>query len=220
MKGLMKRINRGLLLGAVVLVVFVIFAVTDTISFKKNKPQIESAVTEYLDALADLAEVSDNEGEFKKKTDKLISDYWCSENNSGTDYNSADIREIRLVFEDAAEKTDHSSGYITKYNVKPYSSSIKKAGPGYATVDFECDIVAEFRGDPCIITPYSVMPVSYFGFNEEIKDTYKLKRFSFTGEYMLTFRQKDGKWKVCQSQEWGRYNMNVSDVDESEGGEA
>lgn len=37
MKSFLKRANRGLILGAIVLVGFVVFVITDTIGFKKKQ---------------------------------------------------------------------------------------------------------------------------------------------------------------------------------------
>lgn len=37
MKKFLKRVNRGLLLGGIVLVGFVVFVITDTMSFKKKQ---------------------------------------------------------------------------------------------------------------------------------------------------------------------------------------
>ena len=87
MKSFLKRANRGLILGAIVLVGFVVFVITDTIGFKKNKPQIEAAVTAYTSALGECAVTSSSKDEFKKKADNLMSDYWCSDSNSGNSDN-------------------------------------------------------------------------------------------------------------------------------------
>lgn len=225
MKSFLKRANRGLILGAIVLVGFVVFVITDTIGFKKNKPQIEAAVTAYTSALGECAVTSSSKDEFKKKADNLMSDYWCSDSNSGNsdNYYEINISGYRNQLDTVAaedysgKKTENK---ITKWTANPFDFSITKSGPGYATVQFECEIVAEFTGNPYLLTPCEVMPVRDFSYYGDSHDnTNALTQFSMSATYVIKVKEIDGKWKVCSAQSWGWASPELTVLDQTEGGE-
>lgn len=222
MKNFLKRANRGLILGAIVLVGFVAFVIADTAAFKKNKPQIETAVTDYLDALSECAVTSPSKEEFQKKADKLMADYWCSGNSSGADsYYGLNISNFRNELKTVAEETysgKNENEKVTKWSAKPYNLSITKAGANYAKVSFSCDIVAEFQGDPYLVTPCEMWRISdYLYSGNELNDNPPSK-FSLEIDYEFNMKETDGKWKVCSAESWGWCEPTITVLDETEGG--
>lgn len=222
MKNFLKRANRGLILGAIVLVGFVVFVIADTAAFKKNKPQIEAAVTDYLDALSECAVTSPSREEFQKKADKLIADHWCSGNNGGSDdYYGLNISDFRSQLENTAEEIysgKNENERVTKWSAKPYSFSITKAGAGYAKVAFSCDIVAEFQGNPYLVTPCELWEISDYLYSEnELADSVPSK-FSMEIDYEFNMKETDGTWKVCSAESWGWCEPTITVLDETEGG--
>ncbi len=223
MKNFLKRANRGLILGAIVLVGFVAFVIADTTAFKKNKPQIETAVTDYLDALSECAVTSQSREEFQKKADRLLADYWCTGNNgSNSDYYFFNITNYRDELETAAKEIYSEKGKnekITKWNAKPSNFSITKAGTGYAKVAFTCNITAEFIGDPYLITPCEIWRISDFLYRESDSDEKVLSQFSLEIDYELNMKQTDGTWKVYSAESWGWCEPTITVLDETaEGG--
>lgn len=223
MKNFLKRANRGLILGAIVLVGFVAFVIADTAAFKKNKPQIETAVTDYLDALSECAVTSPSKEEFQKKTDKLMADYWCSgSSDSANDYYYWNITTYRDELETAAKEIYSEKGKndkVTKWNAKPYGFSITKAGAGYARVTFTCDITAEFQGNPYLVTPCEIWKISDFLYRESETEENVPSRFSLEIDYEFNMKQTDGKWKVCSAESWGWCEPTITVLDETaEGG--
>ncbi len=222
MKNFLKRANRGLILGAIVLVGFVAFVIADTAAFKKNKPQIETAVTDYLDALSECAVTSPSKEEFQKKADRLMADYWCSGSGSASDYYYWNITTYRDELETAAKEIYSEKGKnnkVTKWNAKPYAFSITKAGAGYARITFTCDITAEFLGDPYLVTPCEIWKISDFLYRESETEENVPSRFSLEIDYEFNMKQTDGKWKVCSAESWGWSEPTITVLDETaEGG--
>lgn len=221
MKNFLKRANRGLILAAIVLVGFVAFVIADTTAFKKNKPQIETAVTDYLDALSECAVTSPSKEEFQKKADKLLADYWCSGSNA-SNYCYWNITNYRDELNNSADEiysAKNENEKIFKWSAKPYNFSITKAGAGYAKVSFTCDIVAEFQGDPYLITPCEIWKISDFLYRESELTENALSQFSLEIDYEFNMKQTDGTWKVCSADSWGWSEPTITVLDETaEGG--
>lgn len=224
MKNFLKRANRGLILGAIVLIGFVAFVIADTAAFKKNKPQIESAVSAYTDALAECAVTSSSKEEFQKKADKLMNDYWCSDSGSGSsdNYYGLNISSYRNQLDNAAKEIysdKENSGKVTKWSAKSQNFSITKAGTGYARVTFSCYIVAEFQGDPYLVTPCETWKISDFLYYDNNELTQNIpSKISITIDYEFNMKETDGKWKVCSSESWGWCEPTITVLDETEGG--
>lgn len=226
MKNFFKKVNRGLLLGAIIFVGFIAFVITDTINFKKNKPQIEASVCDFTNALADCAVTAPSKEDFQKKIENVILNYWCSGNGSGNDeyYYGVKMNAYRSLLENAAEGIfKNETAKVTKWNANPHDFYIVKSGPGTASVDFSCDITAEFNGNPYLITPSEIMQISdYIYYDDDHNmlesNTGNTQKISLSIDYQLKMRQIDGKWKICQSQSWGWSEPSITFVDEAKGG--
>lgn len=229
MKNFFKKVNRGLLLGSIVLVGFIAFVISDTINFKKNKPHIEAAICDFTNALADCAVTSSTKEEFQKKIETLISDHWCSDNqnkNTAEYYYGMNINSYKNEIENSAE-TIYSDkkdiGKVTKWSANPHDFSITKAGAGIAMVEFSCDITAEFNGNPYLITPAETMPISDYSYMHDYDNSGfsvdKLKKMKVIISYQFKMRQIDGKWKICRSQSWGWNEPTITTFGEDEGGD-
>lgn len=222
MKSFFKRVNRGLILAAVVLIGFIIFVISDTISFKKCKPEIENAVAEYTDSLAECAVTAASEEEFSKKTEDMLAKHWCSDKISegnGLFYmtNLSDMRnELKTVGNETYSQTQNI-GNVTKWEARPYSFQIKKSGTGVAMVDFSCDITAEFTGDPYLITPSEIMKVSDFLY-DEYKTSSDSMKITLSLYIEIKMRETSDGWKICRSQSWGWQEPQLTIIDSSEGG--
>lgn len=216
MKKFLKRVNRGLLLGGIVLVGFVVFVITDTMSFKKNKPVIEDAVRSYVEQLGNTAVTKGiTKDEIKKNIDSLINNCWTfSEKEIGGMNQSEYKNSLELVTEDQDE-----GAYISKWTASISDVSISKAGPGYAIAKFDCQIVAEFVGNAYFVTPGGIYPMEiYVDYGGEIPK--ELSKIAYDGIYQLTLVQKGGRWKIAGTESYGWNSCSITSADGGEGGNA
>lgn len=228
MKNFLKRANRGLILGAIVLVGFIAFVITDTIRFKKSKPQIENDVKAYIDALADCAVTPDSKEEFQKKSNELINSYWISDSGSGNadNYYGMNIGSYRNQMEMVADESfsgKNDIGKVTGWKANPYSFNITKAGSKFAKVNFTCDIAADFVGNPYLISPESILSISDYAYYDDIANETAVKsnrpqKISTTIEYEAQLKEVGGKWKIARIASWGWHNVQITASEDTEGG--
>lgn len=219
MKKFLKRVNRGLLLGGIVLAGFVIFVITDTISFKKNKPVIEDEIRSYISMLEGVGvNKGSDQTSYKEGINGLINNYWTFSNEKpNLFYYSLNQNEFKNCLEVGMNESD-SNAYVSKYTAKIGEVNISKVGPKYALASFDCQIVAEFSGNACIVSPCDAMPVNnYVYYGEEIPKG--LSRISIDGVYNVLMTEKDGKWKLCLAEKYGWSNSQITAVDDQEGGD-
>lgn len=106
---------------------------------------------------------------------------------------------------------------MSKWTAKVNNVDISKAGPGYALVEFDCQIVAEFSGNACLVSPCDAMTIENYVYYGENVPT-GLSRISIDGTYKATMTQKDGKWKICLVKSYGWNSSEITAVDSEEGG--
>lgn len=220
MKKFLKRANRGLILAALLLAGFVIFVIADTSAFKKNKPQIETAVNGYLDTLSECAVTAESKEDFQKNYDSLIADYWSPDCPRGDNFWGITVSGVKNEFDSMSEEiySGKYKGKITKWNARPYNFKIVKSGTGYATVSFSCEITAEFEGNPYIVTPCEIQKPGDMLYGEsDIPENAPMK-LSMTGEYEYQMVKDGDNWKVCETQSWGWCEPSVTAVLPEEGG--
>lgn len=218
LKKFLRRVNRGLLLGGIVLAGFVVFVITDTISFKKNKPVIEDEIKSYVSMLEDVGvNKGSDQTSYKEGIDSLINKYWTfSDEKSDLFYYSLNQNEFKNILELNMNDSDPNA-YVSKWTAKVNNIDISKAGPGYAMVSFDCQIVAEFSGNACIVNPCDAMTVNNYVYYGEKVPT-GLSRISIDGYYKMLMTQKDGKWKICMAESYGWNSSEITAVDSEEGG--
>lgn len=218
LKKFLKRVNRGLLLGGIVLAGFVVFVITDTISFKKNKPVIEDEIKSYVSALEDIGvNKGADQTVYKENINDLISNYWTySEEKFNSFYYGQNQNEFKNSLEFRIKDSDPNA-YVSKWTAKVNNVDISKAGPGYALVEFDCQIVAEFSGNAYLVSPCDAMTIENYVYYGENVPT-GLSRISIDGTYKATMTQKDGKWKICLVESYGWNSSEITAVDSEEGG--
>ena len=131
MKKFLRCVNRGLLLGGIVLAGFVVFVITDTISFKKNKPVIEDEIKSYVSMLEDVGvNKGSDQTSYKEGIDSLINNYWTfSDEKSDLFYYSLNQNEFKNILELNMNDSDPNA-YVSKWTAKVNNIDISKAGPG------------------------------------------------------------------------------------------
>jgi hypothetical protein len=218
MKKFSKRVNRGLLLGGIVLAGFIAFVITDTISFKKNKPVIEDEIKSYVSSLEDLGVTQNmDKSSFTSEISDLINNYWTfTDEKTSSFYYGLNQNEFRNNLEIMANDAK-SNAYVSKWTAKIGKVSISKAGPGYATATFDCQLVAEFAGNAYLLTPSNAMTTDSYAYYGEASPT-GLSRISIDAQYQATMTKKDGKWKICLVQDCGWNSSEITPISSEEGG--
>lgn len=219
MKKFLKRINRGLLLGGIVLAGFVVFVIVDTVSFKKNKPVIQDALQSYISDFENAGVYSGNDKKtFTDNTNMLISNHWTftDEEFSGNLYYAYNQEEYKNMISFALSDSEDNAS-VSKYSAKVSNVDVSKAGPGYAIVSFDCQTVAEFNGNACIITPGDAMTASQYAYYGEDIPT-GLSKMSLNGTYEAVMAEKDGKWRICYVNSYG-WDTQITAVNEEGGNE-
>lgn len=132
MKRFWKRVNRGLVLAAVILAGLIIFIQIDQYQFKSAKPEIEQMTREYL------ARVSENnklEPEKRmEQTRLLLAEYWKDSRANGMGVPKQTMENYLA----AMEHTDFEK--LEDYVDRIESVEVKKSGPRAASVTVEYEV--------------------------------------------------------------------------------
>lgn len=134
----LKRINRGLVLGAVLIVGTAIYVAADNSRFKSNKKDIIAAAENFTQALA-----SSNEGDEQQINDQwkqIIKDYYTDYSNEN-DYN---FTKSDILSEMNNNYYYNNMGHITKCIAETSNFSVSKYGTNGAKVTFDCSFYFEY----------------------------------------------------------------------------
>ncbi|MCI8776806.1 MAG: hypothetical protein HFK00_05375 [Oscillospiraceae bacterium] len=230
MKRFLKKVNRGLVLAGLILIGFVIYIIFDMNSFKKNKPQIAQTLKEYISEIEDVAVTPENlqnidfkisasdKNEREIAVNELMSKYWTYEKGQQRMFYGMTRDDYKSMIMSQFNDDNHENngnGYITKWSAHTENVNISKAGPGYATVSLNCQIVAEFAGNPFFINPGYIMPVLDFSDNAVVFSEH-LSKITYNGSYVFIMKKVGDKWKIAYT-DWNGWNSNVTSLN-SEGG--
>ena len=203
-----KRINRGLILGAAVIVALGGYILFDELSFKSNKDDIDTSVREYLSEIAKSNISATADGESWKK---VIDDNWGYHSFYDSAYQRGEYRTADAVNESITynmNDTLHTKdfGEITNCTARVQSVSVKKEGPDLAAVTVSYYIDFDARGNVYLFGgdyPMNVMmesdsdtDFSEAGFaNDKVKDI-EYKGTIFFPDVSLKMSREDGQWKI------------------------
>ena len=206
----MKKMNRGIALGVIIIVVLIIYIIIDSVRFNQSKDDIESVADNYVQAFAKASE-SDIEGFWKKDDEvkyeegisKVIDEYWS----------------------DASVSTDVLYGYDSKSNLKEYIGGIeystnyignlkgmqydltkvkiKKYGPGGAMLTGTIVMTGSvpmydefaYLGGYC--STNEITWDEMISKHEDGKIKAATVDISADIETTIIFTYEDGKWKIC-----------------------
>lgn len=152
LKPFWKRVNRGLLLGAVLLVVLIVMAVVQTISFRQAKPAIRQEVKSYVNDLLSITyvegenitpgtELTDAQKQARRdRLEELIGKHWKEvsqkEISSGALLTGklAGTDSLRVWFESTLLGGQDPIDQLNLPIISDSDISISANGPGYAQV--------------------------------------------------------------------------------------
>ena len=222
-----KKLNRGLLLGGVLLVGLAGFVVFDRVSFKSSKGDVEAAVKTYLNDVAAASVSSSEQGKDAYK--KAIDDNWgynkfFDDNFMMSYVTASDYRSVLDGFTDE----ELNEGSITECTVDLKEIKVSKAGPNLALADVKYVMSFKGKGNAQLLGIdrfYNSLFDSFtFESSESFdydKDRDKLKDLEYTGKMEFTdycqfyLEHEGGKWKIVGAQGYPD-TFEISDADGKE----
>ena len=146
-----KKLNRGLALGAALLVGLAGFVTFDYFNFKSNKEDIKSKVENYLNDCAKISVTED--GDCREAVQKLVNDYWgynrFYSKSFVYDYTTAD--RINYTVDDISDN-DAKRGHLTECKASVSDVKVSKAGPNLAQAEVKYSISFKGVGTANIMT--------------------------------------------------------------------
>lgn len=217
----LKKINRGLVLGAVLIASTAAYVVYDNSQFEGSKQEIENKIRSYL---SDTAQVNlSGADNIYSKAEELINNYWTYDKSADENYTGKNS----IISDIQAYKDDNDiSGYITECEFSPSDIKVTKNGPDGALVTMQIELYEEFYGMPAGMTPSGFEQIDNENYdengnnNESDKIKYKNNVVFDTVTFELV--KKDNDWKIVSSEcyGWDGSAVIIEDDTSSEGGES
>jgi hypothetical protein len=208
MKHFFKRVNRGIVLGVVLLIGLAVFIWQDESNFQKETPAIEKTVTSYLDTLSKIntfntslqkigATMTTEQQTAKlQEFTKTIDQYWAESNVQ----NRATKPELLMQMKEMVSQNSKGNGYIQKFTVRVNGTpTVKKTGPSNATARVDYTIVMEYAGSPYYFDGDFMTSVSRFSGKADSAETKKdatLKRYNMGQNSSFELEKIGGTWKI------------------------
>ncbi len=145
MRRFKRKINRGLLLGAVLLLGLAVFVIVGEVRFRQQVPDIRKTVQAYVNSLPELNTLPADgkvgevltpaqKEEQNRKLETFLETYWANGEGSGGltfSYSAADFRAYAQKLRSAPIRATFRDFSVL---VPEQSITVKAAGAGYATV--------------------------------------------------------------------------------------
>ena len=213
-----KKVNRGLLLGAALLLFLVGFIVVKEVQFKKETPLIVERAESYLSGLCELqCGVDGTLGEKlspqaqsaqKEKFNRLLKENWYGE-LSGDEYNGIGLSELYSDYESYLSDKVQVLFSKAELHLQEDHISVYKDGPDRAKVSFSAEIKTEYMGDG---ESFFYGSSYYIGYEDGIAVP-ETSATVYSGVYLLnmTFEmQRVGReWKIVAYNGYGYESMSA-----------
>jgi hypothetical protein len=209
-KTILRKVNRGLVLGLVLLIGLAVFIVADELSFQKQRPQIQETLEAYLQDVAKIsilpeayqklgvktpADVLDKK---KAEVQTVLDQYWTA---SGSDVDSYMFTKevVKSEWNNMLENNAKGNGYVTKWTgISNGNVKISKTGPGRAMVIFPYSVVLEIYGeaDSNHMTGVIYAGEKYNGENTPDEVRRQEHKYSLESDLQVEMLYTDGQWKI------------------------
>lgn len=227
MKKFLRKVNRGLVLGGVLIIGTTIYIIADLKNFEKEKPIVEQRVTEYTQAVAKFNITPEKYREYNitigtEDSQKISADwqaildeYWIDKKVPTDDifysYDDKSYLEENVSF----YIEDKQRGYVTDISIDLTDCKIKKDGPNAAVMNCIANIYYVGLENSGIFTPGGYNS-HYTYFDNESPIEPKLMQTTFSEEITFFLEKKSDGWKITKSETYGHMDVNVSKVQESD----
>ena len=208
-----KKVNRGLVLGAALLLFLVGFIVVKEVQFKKETPLIMERAESYLSGLCDLqCGVSGTLGEplsaqaysaQKEKLNSLLKENWYGELSS-EEYDGFGLSELYANYE--SYLSEKVTVLLSKAELHLQENDIRvyKDGPDRALVGLSADVKTEYIGDG---NAFFYGSSNYAVYEDETGAKKENAETLYSGVYVLNMtlemQRVGGKWKIVGMSGYG-----------------
>ena len=227
MKKFLRKVNRGLVLGGVLIIGTTIYIIADLKNFEKEKPAVEQRVTEYTQAVAKFNITPEKYREYnitigtedsqKISADwqAIIDEYWIDkkilENDIFYAYDDKSYLEKSVNY----YIENKQRGYVTDISIDLTDCKIKKDGPNAAVMTCVANIYYVGLENSGFFSPGGYN-IHYTYFDSESPIEPKLMQTTFSEEITFFLEKKADDWKITKSETYGQMDVNVSKVQESD----
>ena len=191
MKKVLRRVNRGLILAAVLLIGVIIYIAAEQAHFKASEDEIKEAAKAYLNEVkaVNLAPADER----SQKAEALLERYWCSVDNNYI-YGST-MEDMRDYMENSGQY-ESAKTELTGYNEVIRNIMAAQNGPGCVRVNVEYDVSMTMDQEDSQYQIYGLEcdTYGYIGsINMQTEDPLVCSQ-----NLMLTFYmyEQDGQWKI------------------------
>lgn len=227
MKKFLRKVNRGLVLGGVLIIGTTIYIIADLKNFEKEKPAVEQRVTEYAQAVAkfnitpekyreyNITIGTDDSQKISADWKAIMDEYWIDLKASTNDifYYYDDKSYLEECVNYYIE--DKQRGYVTDISIDLTDCKVKKDGPNAAVMSCIANIYYVGLENSGIFTPGGYNNhYTYFDSDSPIEP--KLMQTTFSEEITFFIEKKSDDWKITKSETYGKMDVNVSKVQESD----
>lgn len=213
----LKNINRGLVLGGVLIVGTVCYVVYGNHAFKKNIPDIEKTAEQSITAMAEsnIGELKDNYGRWRGFVGNYMTDY-----RNQNDYS---IKKSDIISEIQSEYGfGENIGTITAAQAEITDISVSKSGKTGATVNVGYSMYFEYSGSAPVALTFN--GITYLDDNYEYDEYGNEIPNEYDGSYAETIsgnaelymiKESDG-WKIASMNDYHGYSSSVRKLDDTE----
>lgn len=230
-KKFLRRMNRGVLLGGIIVVGLVIYIVVDTVNFKKDIPMFEQFIEDYYADISEIA-VTPKENQsvkdlgitekeltrVKEEYRSFIDENWTNYSNDLYYYTTKED-VIGNVDNFNGIQTKYLEGYVTDWNYRLSRIKVNKLGPNIVSITYVDDVTVDFTGNPLIMNVDGLATPTFMGFvgnHDELKGKVNMEKATSSSERTIKLKKVDGKWKIYGSENfYGGYNFEVVGGDEN-----
>ncbi len=206
-----RKINRGIVLGVVLVIGTSIYVVNDNRRFKQSEGDIKNVVDNYFDDIAELNLKKDED--VYSNVEELVDKTWGYGDFSNNDYNIISKSSIKSDLEYLKENSS-SVGEVFTYETNITSLKINKYGPNGAVASFNLSEYIDFSGAPDILSYDSFCQVENNDYdqvsgemNVDVNNEYSLTKEYYEAKIYLNYI--DGEWKITGVANYG-YSSNVN----------
>ncbi len=223
MKKFLKKANRGLILGGILIAGVTVYVIADLNKFKEEKPLIQQTITEYADAVEKFNITPEKYREYNLKYNKEDAQKLIAEFNTFTDEywlggveNNEDLLTFYYVKNDFKNSMNQlvenqQRGYITEFEVDLTNCRISKDGPDAALVTCTANIFFVGTENSAVITPTGY-DAHYTFFDDESPVEPRVMQTTFSQECTFFMERKSADWKITKCETFNNYDINVSPV--------
>lgn len=213
-KKILKSVNRGVLLGAIIFLGLVIYLVIDSINFKKDIPKFEQFIEDYYAEMAEFAITPEENrklndlGITKKEIERVKKDYTNFINENWTNYSNEfyynttkeDLISGTEYYDSLSERViKYFNGYVVDWKYRLTDIKVRKSGPNIVSVSFTDDVTIEAVGNPLLMAIDGPQPPQYMEYiknYEEFKSNNEVQKYNRSISYTIRLMKIDGEWKI------------------------